>query len=139
MYPRRRKRPVFISAKIIWLTITCTGILLLLASGCSRESPAEMRSYGHDGYMGYSNSNPNTINRHSTLSYREDTALVEQVLAPLNGIRKTRITFNGSRLQVVLKVDKALPDAEVVKLRATAQSLVQSNMPRYDVHVVTKK
>ena len=112
---------------------------MLLAGGCSRESPAEMRSYGHDGYMGYSNSNPNTINRHSTLSYQEDVAFIEQVLAPLGGIRKTRISFNGSRLQVVLKVDRTLSDAEMVRLRAQAQSLVQTNMPRYDVHVVTRK
>jgi hypothetical protein len=118
-----------------WLAAGLIGAALLLGAGCSGAEPGEAKSYGHDGYMGYSNSNPNLMNRNTTLLYEKDTRLIEQVLEPVAGIRSTRVSFNGSELHVAIKADSKLTDAQVENLRARAQSIVQTNMPRYEVHV----
>lgn len=113
--------------------------LLLASAGCANETPEERRSYGHDGYMGLSNSNPNTINRHSTLSYGEDVRLIEQVLEPVEGIRDLRVSFNGSKVNVTVVPERGMDEVQAKRLRAEAQAIVQSNMPRYDIHVKVSK
>lgn len=118
-----------------WMAVSLIGAALLLGAGCSGAEPGESKSYGHDGYMGYSNSNPSLMNRNTTLLYEKDSRMIEQVLEPVAGIRSTRVSFNGSELHVALKADSGLTDAQLENLRARAQSIVQSNMPRYEVHV----
>ncbi|MHA6482076.1 hypothetical protein ACX1C1_09235 [Paenibacillus sp. strain BS8-2] len=121
------------------LTIGLIGTALLLGAGCSGAEPGEANTYGHDGYMGYSNSNPNLMNRNTTLLYQKDIRLIEQILEPVAGIKSTRVSFNGSELHVSIKGDPDLTDAQLVRLRARAQSIVQQNMPRYEVHVKTSR
>ncbi|MDQ6420257.1 hypothetical protein RB620_12495 [Paenibacillus sp. LHD-117] len=118
-----------------WMLTGLVGAAMLLGSGCAGAEPGEARSYGHDGYMGYSNSNPNLMNRNTTLLYEKDTRLIERVLEPVAGIRSTQVSFNGSELHVNLKADRDMTDAQLENLRARAQSIVQTNMPRYEVHV----
>lgn len=98
-----------------------------------------MKTYGQDGYMGYTNSNPNMPGRHMSLNYESDGNMVEQVLKPMSGIERTQVIFNGTAMHVNLKVNNNLSDTEVDKLRRKAQAVVQYNMPRYVVHVETKK
>jgi hypothetical protein len=89
--------------------------------------------------MGYSNSNPNLPNRYEYLNYNADGKFIEQVLQPISGIERTNIYFNGTDLHVNLNAENALSDAQVEQLRAKAQSVVQYNMPRYNVHVEAKR
>lgn len=130
---RESDRAVLFPRKL--LTVSLIGAALMLGAGCSGAEPDEARSYGHDGYMGYSNSNPSLMNRNTTLLYEKDTRMIEQVLEPVAGIRSTRVSFNGSELHVTVKADSDLTDNQLENLRARAQSIVQSNMPRYEVHV----
>ncbi|OMF29112.1 hypothetical protein BK133_18410 [Paenibacillus sp. FSL H8-0548] len=122
------------------LTVVLAAALVLTFSGCGRsEQENRLKTYGHDGYMGYSNSNPNLPNRYQYLNYNADGNFVEQVLRPLSGIEHTQIYFNGNDLHVNIKVNKSLSDEQAEKLLAEAQSVVQYNMPRYNVHVEAKK
>lgn len=130
---RELDRAVLFPRKL--LAVSLIGAALLLGAGCSGAEPGESRSYGHDGYMGYSNSNPSLMNRNTTLLYEKDTRMIEQVLEPVAGIRSTRVSFNGSELHVTVRADSDMTDAQLENLRARAQSIVQSNMPRYEVHV----
>jgi hypothetical protein len=117
-------------------------VLAMTFSGCGNgrsKQENRLKTYGHDGYMGYSNSNPNLPNRYQYLNYNADGNFIEQVLKPISGIEHTQIYFNGTDLHVNLKVNKALSDGQVEELRAKAQSVVQDNMPRYKVHVETKR
>jgi hypothetical protein len=117
-----------------------TAAFVFMVAGCGNSKQENrLKTYGHDGYMGYSNSNPNLPNRYQYLNYDADGKMVEQVLEPLTGIERTQIYFNGTALHVNIKVNKSLSDAEAEQLLAKAQSVVQYNMPRYDVHVEAKK
>ncbi|MBD2871590.1 hypothetical protein [Paenibacillus arenilitoris] len=122
-----------------WIAAFAVCLIVLLFGGCANQSSDRVKTYGHDGYMGLSNSNPNMPGRHMALNYESDGNLVEQVLRPLKGIKNTQIVFNGTDLHVNLKVDRSLSDTEVRKLRSKAQFIVQKNMPRYDVHVETAR
>lgn len=116
----------------------CITALALTFSGCGGNKQ-ELRTYGHDGYMGYSNSNPNLPNRHQYLNYNADGNFVEQVLEPIADIQHTQVYFNGNDLHVNIKANKTLSDGQLERLRAKAQSVVQYNMPRYNVHVEVKR
>lgn len=117
------------------VAVLILGAVLVLGGGCSGESREERRSYGHDGYMGFSNSNPNTINRHSTRSYGEDTALIRQVLEPFQSIRDVKISFSGSRVLVTLTPRDGLTRAAQDRLTQHALETVKYNMPDYKVNV----
>lgn len=119
---------------IISLTAFVTG-------GCANgnQTSDHMKTYGHDGYLGYSNSNPNMPNRFGTVNYTTDGNLIEQVLKPVKGIERTQIIFNGNTVHVNLDVDNKLSDSQMNRVREKAQSVVQYNMPRYKVHVEAKR
>ncbi|MFD1957074.1 hypothetical protein ACFSL6_23625 [Paenibacillus thailandensis] len=110
--------------------------LLAALAGCGNDTtPRHTQSYGHDGYLGASNSNPNLPNRYSYLNYGSDGKFVRQVLEPIDGIRDVRLSFNGGRLDVDVIAEPSVPDQELERLRAQVHKVVQFNMPRYDVHV----
>lgn len=122
--------------------LACLFLLAMTISGCGNgrsKQENRLKTYGHDGYMGYSNSNPNLPNRYQYLNYNADGKFIEQVLKPISGIEHTQIYFNGTDLHVNVKANKALSDVQVEELRAKAQSVVQYNMPRYKVHVEAKR
>ncbi len=107
----------------------------LLAAGCGQHQDDRVRGYAQDGYMGYTNTNPNLPGRNMALTYETDGDMVGQVLAPFKAIKHKRVAISGSAMNVFLKVDKQLSDKELTKLRRDAQAVVQYNMPRYIVHV----
>jgi hypothetical protein len=126
------------SRPVVFLLLAAALVIPLTGCGNSKQEN-RLRTYGHDGYMGYSNSNPNLPNRYQYLNYDADGKLIDQVLAPLSGIEHSQIYFNGTALHVTLKVNSSLSDVQTEQLRAKAQSVVQYNMPRYDVHVKVKR
>lgn len=125
-------KPAFSIVKWACLAACCAS---LFVGGCAKESPEERNSYGHDGYMGYSNSNPNGINRHSTRSYTEDRQHIRQVLEPFEGIRDVKIAFNGNRASVILTPVSGMSEEEQDWLYNNALETVRLNMPDYTVSV----
>lgn len=111
--------------------------LALSACGVTRDSSNNMnaKSYGQDGYMGLSNSNPRIPNRNgSFLNYGLDGDFVERKLKELGGIEKYNLRFRGPNLYVTLT---PAPGVDEVQLREMAFTVLSSNMPRYTVHVKT--
>lgn len=119
--------------RLLWLGLFGTALLMLL-SGCGQNAANQAKSYRNDGYMGLTNTNPNLLNRGGTL-YGQDMEMVGQLLKPIRGIEHTEVGFNGDDMNVTLRVDGNLTDKERKGMRSEAQSLLQSNFPRYDVHV----
>ncbi|WP_169090150.1 hypothetical protein [Paenibacillus sp. PL91] len=129
-----------LSISRLTILAACAVALTITLSGCGNSKQENrLRTYGHDGYMGYSNSNPNLPNRYEYLNYNADGNFIEQVLKPIPGIERTNIYFNGTDLHVNLNVKNDLSDEQAEQLRAKAQSVVQYNMPRYNVHVEVKR
>ncbi|RJE86001.1 hypothetical protein D3P07_18075 [Paenibacillus sp. 1011MAR3C5] len=117
--------------KLLWIGLFGAAIML---GGCAREASDKAQTYHNDGYLGYTNTNPNLLNRSGTL-YEKDIQFMGELLEPLKGIRKTEVAFNGDDANVTLRVERGLSDAERNRIRAEAQNILQSNFPRYDVHV----
>jgi len=97
----------------------------------------QVKTYGHDGYMGYSNSNPNVPNSFSYLNYKSDGKFAGEVLKQVKGVKDSSITFNGQYLRAFLTVERNVSNEEMKEIQRKAQSLLQSNMPRYQVKVET--
>lgn len=96
-------------------------------------------AYNQDGYLGYTNSNPNLPNRLQATSYGTDSAFVNQMVRSISGVDDVRLMVNGKKMNVHLLVNKKLSDRQIRKLRMEAQSKVQFNMPKYEVHVQAER
>ncbi|MCR2807786.1 hypothetical protein [Paenibacillus soyae] len=117
--------------RMLWIGLFGT---VLLAAGCGKEAGYNAKSYQNDGYLGYTNTNPNLLNRSGTL-YDKDMELINQLIRPMKGIERAEAGFNGDELNVTLRVNGHATKQERKGIRAEAQSVLQSNFPRYDVHV----
>jgi len=117
------------------IAVLLLSLSVTMMSACSRETELQKQSYRQDGFQGYSNSNPNLINRHSTLSYQQSIDFIHELLAPLQGIKKQELKFVGSKIYLKLRVDKAMSEENKRKLQNDTQSTLKMNFPEYDVHV----
>ncbi|MFC4098861.1 hypothetical protein [Paenibacillus xanthanilyticus] len=118
----------------------------LLASGCAGDNDngngngnrgTKAQSYGNDGYLGLSNSNPHLLTRSGTqLNYRSDAGLATQQLKTLKGIQQMSLSFQGPHLYVTIRPK---PGVDEMQLRHRAIGLLRYNMPRYTIHVNTVK
>ncbi|MWC31056.1 hypothetical protein [Paenibacillus sp. MMS18-CY102] len=114
--------------------------VMMAAAGCGGgsgkyDNKMKVQNYGHDGYMGLTNTNPNLPNSPNSLTIKSDTDFVDEKLRGIKGIRRSRVTIDGSSMHVRIDPDPALSAAERAKLQSDATAVVQHNMPRYDVHV----
>ncbi|MCQ6563941.1 hypothetical protein [Paenibacillus mendelii] len=114
-------------------------VMAMGAGACSNNDTSgnkpSTKSYGHDGYMGLSNSNPHLFNKNgSYLNYGEDGEFAKKKLKEINGIANMNIMFQGPNLYVTLKPASGVDD---LQLRQKALSVLRYNMPRYIVHVNT--
>ena len=124
----RKKRQIW---RLLWIGLIGQALLI---SGCGQEASQNTKSYRNDGYLGLTNTNPNLLNRSGTL-YGQDMEMVGQLLKPMKGIKHTEVGFNGDAMNVTLQLNRDLTARERDALRAEAQKILQSNFPRYDVHV----
>ncbi|PZD96471.1 hypothetical protein DNH61_08175 [Paenibacillus sambharensis] len=121
-----------------WRLIWISALALMLTAGCAGQ-PRGVRSYGHDGYMGISSSNPNMPITGTAWSYRDDTKFVGELLSTLKGINHSRVSFEGAVMRVTLQLDNAMSREEAARITAQAEELLNYNFPRYDVEVTTNQ
>lgn len=125
----------YVISKILIVVMLISLSMAVATTGCSRESEIQKQSYGEDGFKGYSNSNPNLINRHSTLSYQQSIDFIHELLAPITGIKKQELKFAGNKILLKLRVDNQMSEANKIKLQTETQSKLQWNFPEYEVQV----
>ncbi|GLX71330.1 hypothetical protein [Paenibacillus glycanilyticus] len=129
--------------RLIFMGFAIAALLIGSLAGCAadginnghRTNDGKSETYGHDGYMGYSNSNPNLPNNLTFLNYESDRKLVNQVLQPIDGVKSSRVSFNGEDLNVRIYPTPGLTADQMEALEAKVQQVVAFNMPRYHVKV----
>ncbi|MFF2484209.1 hypothetical protein [Paenibacillus sp. NPDC058071] len=125
-----------IKTLLLGLALASAVVLPLSLAGCSSNpSTRQVKTYGHDGYMGYSNSNPNIPNNFSYLNYKSDGRFAGQVLNQLKseGVAGNSLHFNGEHLRADLTLSGNLTEEQAEELRLKAEKVLQYNMPRYKV------
>ncbi|QHW31976.1 hypothetical protein GZH47_14935 [Paenibacillus rhizovicinus] len=105
-------------------------------AGCGNKDETNnynTKSYGHDGYMGLSNSNPHLPNRNGQfLNQDTDGDFAQTKLKQVPGVGKATILFQAPDMYVTITPKKGFDSAQV---KEKATSVLKFNMPRYDVHV----
>lgn len=114
--------------------------LIVIEAGCGGgsgkyDNKMRVQHYGHDGYMGLTNTNPSLPNSPHSLTIKNDTDFVDQKLRELKGVNRSRTVVDGARLTVTIDANRNLNAAEREQLRKKAIAVVQQNMPRYEVDV----
>ncbi|GGG25025.1 hypothetical protein [Paenibacillus abyssi] len=114
---------------------------VLLLSGCGDDHLRDTgpKTYGHDGYLGLSNSNPNLPNNIHYYSYTNDFNFMEEKLRQLGGIEDVHFTNQDPHIYVRLVPNRGLSEAQIESLAKEAQEMLQFNMPRYTIHVKIKR
>ncbi|MBB3114648.1 hypothetical protein FHS18_006788 [Paenibacillus phyllosphaerae] len=133
----------YVTRSKLMLTMAA-AVILVLTAGCTSHtngdysgSGPKAQSYGNDGYLGLSNSNPRLVNRYGQqLNYKTDGGFAAAQLRTLDGVDKMSMSFQGPNLYVTLKPKAGVDE---MKLRQRAIALLRYNMPRYTIHVNTVK
>ncbi|BBH23159.1 hypothetical protein Back11_45040 [Paenibacillus baekrokdamisoli] len=121
--------------KLLLTALSVLAAISLSACGGNKDSTNNYNtnSYGNDGYLGLSNSNPHLPNRNGQfLNYDSDGKFAQQQLKKVDGIAKATMMFQGPNLYVTIKPK---PGYDEAKVRSKAISTLRYNMPRYTVHV----
>ena|GEM_PF-1808265 len=129
-----------------WTMAAIAVAVSLIAGGCGNSGDqirsnmnGDYNGYSQDGTLGYSSSNPNLPNRMQSTNYASDRDFISELLEPFADIEDIQINFNENELNVDLKVNRAVTDQQLRKLRMDAQTKLQTNMPRYEVHVKAQR
>jgi hypothetical protein len=112
-------------------------MLLTAACGTHREGTANTtKSYGNDGYLGITNTNPNLQSSPSTYhTYQVDTDMMRDAVMPIAGVRKIRITTYGTNATVTLTTPGGSTAEEKERIRAESIQALQTAVPRYNFKV----
>ncbi|WP_127533745.1 hypothetical protein [Paenibacillus kobensis] len=113
---------------------------LLLLAGCGGgsgkyDNKMRVQHYGHDGYMGLTNTNPSLPNSPHSLTLKNDTDFIDQKLRTIRGVDHTRIVVEGSKMVVTVYPVAGLSAIERTGVKNQAEAMVRYNMPRYSVNV----
>lgn len=110
-------------------------ILLAVACGTAKDGTMRTKTYRNDGYLGITNTNPNLQTGPSYHTYEVDTNMMREAVAPIAGVRKVRITTNGTNVSVKLTVPRGLAVSEKERIRNESLQALQHAVPRYDFKV----
>ena len=127
----RKSRPL--------LFIIMTGLLFVMVSACQTGNQQQkQRTYGYDGYMGISNSNPNLHTSPSYHTYSDDARMIYRALQSVPGAGRAQIRLNGPHAYVTIRVPPSTPAEEKQRIQKEAESAVLMMLPRYQVKVTVK-
>ena len=118
--------------------LASTLCLLVAVIGCGtpqQKEEARTKSYGHDGYMGLSNSNPGLPKNSSYFSYSSDLTFMQEKLSELGGIQHAAFRIQDPDIYVTLTVSPELSENEAAALIERAHRMLKDNMPRYVIHM----
>ncbi|MBM7567664.1 hypothetical protein [Paenibacillus sacheonensis] len=123
-----------LSSRVLLGTLALAAAISLTACGNKdATNNYNSKSYGHDGYMGLSNSNPHLPNRNGEfLNQDTDGDFAQSKLKQIPGVDKASIVFRAPDMFVTVTPRKGFDSARV---KAEALTVLQFNMPRYNVHV----
>lgn len=112
-------------------------VLLLgaaLLSGCG-GSPEHNRvkSYGQDGHLGLTNTNPRLPLTPHSQNYQQDADFAELKVKQVEGVKKVRLAFDGPTLRVYVTPKAGLSAAQREQVRSRVESQLAFNMPRYKI------
>ncbi|MBD2845603.1 hypothetical protein IDH44_10410 [Paenibacillus sp. IB182496] len=117
------------------LIAACVALVLLL-SGCGgAEHQGGRDTYGNDGYMGLSNSNPSLPTNPYAFNYERDIAFMKEKLSAFPDIAGLRFVMHDPDVYVHIRPADRLTETQIGRLADETGALLQHNMPRYRIHI----
>lgn len=97
------------------------------------------QSYGRDGLLGTTSSNPNVPVNPGFHDYASDVRLLKESIGQIPGVADSHIVLNGPTAYVTLQLREDIDIEESMRIRNSAQTTLQRMMPRYNVKVSVAK
>lgn len=118
--------------------------MLMVISGCGNKVKTnsngfKTNSYGNDGYLGMSNSNPSLPGHHMVTNYKSDISSMKQSIKNVPGVADSNVTFNGANAYVTIKLNSGLKANEIPTVEQQAATVLRFNYPQYTIHVKSMK
>lgn len=110
-------------------------VLFVAACGGAGGGTPKTQSYGNDGYLGITNTNPNLPNSPTYHTYQVDADMMRSAVVPIAGVRKVRIRTHGTNATVTIIAPNHSSDADLERIRGEALQALKANVPRYDFKV----
>lgn len=119
------------------------SILMLGAAACATSSTsdgqAKSQSYGRDGLLGTTSSNPNSPMNPGFHNYAVDVKMLKDSIEQIPAVEDSSILLNGPTAYITLQLRDDVDIEESMKIRNLAQANLQKLMPRYEVRVSVGK
>ncbi|QJC50359.1 hypothetical protein HGI30_01250 [Paenibacillus albicereus] len=121
-------------ARRIALSVSALALGAALLSGCG-GSPDSMKgkSYGRDGQLGLTNTNPHLINTPHAQNIQQDANFAKQKAKEVQGVGSVRLVIDGATMRAYVTPSAGMNSAQREEMRARVQSQLAFNMPRYKV------
>jgi len=129
-----------------------TAMLLSLATGCNvakygngtlktqnvgntEKVLKNGQHYSNDGYLGMSNTFPNTPGRHMGMNYAADSDRMRYAIRNLPGVMGSNVTLNGADAYVTIHLRPGQSPRVIPSIEQQAASVLRFNFPSYIIHV----
>ncbi|MFS0724728.1 hypothetical protein [Paenibacillus sp. 1P07SE] len=120
----------------VFIVLVLVFALAVAACGTQpQDDEGRPTTYGHDGYMGLSNSNPGLPRNSAYRSYSSDIRFMQEKLEELGGIRHAAFRIQDPDIYVQLTVASEVTEEQAAELTAQAHQMLADNMPRYVIHM----
>lgn len=120
----------------LWLVV----VLMLAATGCgASHSGPKAESYGRDGLLGTSQSNPNLPTSPTYHTYAADVNMIHEAVRHIPGVKDAAVVLRGPNADVKLDLPDDIGIEDAMRIKREAQDSVSRMMPRYRVNVTVSK
>jgi hypothetical protein len=121
-----------------WNLFLLPVLILAMASACQSDIGAqnqEVKSYDEDGYLGWTNSNPNLQTSPTYHTYQEDLDLIERTLGRMKQVQRSTVFINGDMIYVTVQ---PVREADADQVRSETYKALSYMLPRYDFKVAVR-
>ena len=118
---------------IVLILLVCVPL-----SACGvkpQDEEGRPTTYGHDGYMGLSNSNPGLPTNSAYFSYSSDIRFMQEKLNEVGGIKHAAFRIQDPDIYVKLTIREDVTENQAAGLVDRAHRVLADNMPRYIIHM----
>lgn len=120
-----------------WLIFVLTlALISIVPFGCAepKQSEDQVKSYGNDGYLGLTNTNPRLpTNPTSSYQYNQDINLVSQTLEGIDEVEKYQVRIRGGELHVKIYLSDQFNRSQIETIEQNVYRQLAYMLPRYDI------
>lgn len=108
-------------------------------AGVMNGNNNQIRGYGNDGFLGFTNTNPNLFHNGQFLSgnYHYDANRISRAAASVPGVNNTNVVISGGTVYIGLDITGIQNHEQARTIENRVRKKVESMVPRYRIYIAS--